>query len=324
VILASRPPEYDDYDEDDGLEAIDRLLGEFANGDDDDDDDGTECYAVSPVGDNPHKCTLIYLHGLTLHGEDYLDGSSHLPWAIGDEYAPGLRAVLPSAVFLPQPWGGQVPSWYTYVSQDSNAVGDESTLTATRERLLEYLESEVELLKGEGHRIFLGGCSQGCIVALDTFLREGPRLGLGGFVGSLGCLPSDELGFTGADAALEDFIRSEQASRRPIWLQCGLEDEEVPWKLVQQSLVRVKGRLPGLFVRELEGYGHDIEDKEVDVVNQFVRTYASDAYYEHNVELDDGEYYEGWFDDIGEDIGEDIGLEIGRDIQNGIIPGYNV
>lgn len=114
--------------------------------------------AVSPQNGNPHRQTLIYLHGLggaplrdvgknlqmggkwlkvslvkksawlkcwfshwnrTLlwkhigSGVDYLQADSELlwPWRLGASYAPGLRAVFPSAPLLQQPWGETLGSW---------------------------------------------------------------------------------------------------------------------------------------------------------------------------------------------------------------------
>ena len=76
----------------------------------------------------------------------------------------------------------------------------------TRVRLEEMVREEVSVLGGE--KVFLGGLSQGCTAALDVYLRLAP-LNLGGFVGSVGFLPSDAMGFKGADEAMERLLGDE-------------------------------------------------------------------------------------------------------------------
>merc|ERR1712039_835593 len=120
------------------------------------------------------------------------------------------------------------------------------------------LKAEISRLGGAAHNVFLGGMSQGCGVAMDIYFREGAKLGLGGFVGVAGWLPSDSDGFVGADAAVSAFVRQTMSSRkRPIWLMAPTGDhKEVPWKLVRGSLKRIDDKLPNLFLRKVNGRGH--------------------------------------------------------------------
>jgi len=236
---------------------------------------------VSPQNGNPHVCTLIYLHGFCGHAKEYLDGDTDwcLPWRLGHDYAPGLRVVLPTAPQLRQPWGEVRSSWYTYASRKRNGIGNTDSLAITRDRLVQLLQVEVERL-GDPSRVFLGGLSQGCTVALDVYLREAPRLGLGGFVGSVGFLPSDGLGFPGADDALRGLLADGRQASRPVWLLCATDDcSDVPWSLVRRSLRQVKGNLPGLVIREVRGRGHHVDEWEVDLLNEFLREHAKGAYF---------------------------------------------
>eukprot|EP00913_Durusdinium_trenchii_P011490 g10788.t1 len=188
-------------------------------------------------------------------------GHKHELLGAGDRW-PGLRTVLPDAKVMRQPWGDLEPSWHAYVRRSSNKVGDFSTLNQTRDRLAHIVYSEVERLHGEGHRVFLGGASQGCTVALDTYLLQARKLLLGGFVGSVGFLPTDRQGFRGATRALEKLINSHSQRHRPLWLQCATDDDElVPWRTdVKPSLHAATGRLPGLHVKEVTGRGHILDE----------------------------------------------------------------
>lgn len=241
---------------------------------------------VAAVGPRPGSChasTIVYLHGYTRSGEEYLPEGPLafcMPWVPGGDRAPGLRAVLPTAERLQQPWGDCETSWYGYSHPRRNHVGNPATLRATRARLRDLLLAEVRRLGGEASRLFLGGSSQGCAAALDVYLREAPRLGLGGFVGSTGFVPLESLGFRGAGAALQRLAADAEQARRPVWIQCATDDSRlVPWEnLVRPSLRRAEGRLPGLAVREVAGRGHAIEDWEGHIVNDFMRTHACEAY----------------------------------------------
>lgn len=153
-------------------------------------------------------------------------------------------------------------------------------MKVTRNLLKELVTAEVARLGGEGHRVFLGGLSQGCAVALDTYVRLAPKLHLGGFVGSVGFVPSDELGFLGASRCFKRLAADEQQAQRPVWIQCAIDDdEEVPWKsLVLPSVRRAKQVMPGLQVREVSGRGHAIDEWEEEFLNEFVKAHASFAY----------------------------------------------
>lgn len=229
---------------------------------------------------NNHACTIVYLHGFAGNGRQYLGDGQTLPWLFGVKHAPCLRAVLPTAERQRQPWGQLENSWYCYRVQKTNHVGDPTVLRSTRQLLETVVLKEVERLGGEGHRVFLGGLSQGCAVALDTYLRLAPHLKLGGFVGSVGFVPSDDLGFSGSTRALEVLAADEEQAKRPIWMQCATDDdEEIPWtSLASPSLERVRGALPGLKVDEIWGRGHSIDEWEEDYVNAFVKANAKYAY----------------------------------------------
>ncbi|CAL1130369.1 unnamed protein product [Cladocopium goreaui] len=95
-----------------------------------------------------------------------------------------------------------------YERADSNRVGDPSSLEQTRQRLEKILREEVALLGGRSELVFLGGLSQGCTAALDIYLQLASKLRLGGFVGSVGFLPRDAMGF-GNDERIEALLQDE-------------------------------------------------------------------------------------------------------------------
>lgn len=181
---------------------------------------------------------------------------------------------------MEQPWGEIARSWYKYKEPNRNHCGNISALEKTRKTLRHILEREIALLEGASERVFLGGSSQGCTTALDVYLREASRLQLGGFVGSVGFIPRDSLGFTGANAALEGLLKDAKQAERPVWMQCATDDRrDVPWRnLVSPLLPLVEGKMPGFTVRLVEGRGHGIQEWEAHIINDFLKRYMHDAY----------------------------------------------
>ncbi|CAE7368511.1 unnamed protein product [Symbiodinium microadriaticum] len=270
-------------------------------------------HIVSPVTGSPHRYTLIYLHGLGGAGGSYVSADSELelPWRLGDSYAPGLRAVLPSAPSMAQPWGEELASWYVYRALTSNEVADAESLASVRRALDEVIRNEVRHLAGDGRRVFLGGISQGCNMALDAYLRLASTLNLGGFVGSVGFLPSDRQGFPGSDRALRTLLEDSRQVLQPVWLQSAPGDaDEVPYDLVQSSLLRARSGWAGLQLQKIEGVGHDIGQFEASILNEFLRQHASDAYFEDHEILaptwsavgDDPEVHGGPILDVAKDL----------------------
>ncbi|CAE8642619.1 unnamed protein product, partial [Polarella glacialis] len=219
---------------------------------------------IKPAGGySVHNCTLIYLHGFGQRGQRYCNPGLKLPWVKGESGTPcasvsGLRVVLPTSSRLAQPWGELKPSWYVYADKTSNSAGEPTdALGATRSRILCILKEEIARLKGASHRVFLGGYSQGCGVALDTYLREGRQLGLGGFVGAGGWVPCDKDGFTGIDSAIARLIADPVQRLRPLWLMLPTDDAKfVTWQFASASLRRLSGKLPGLGLRKVSGRVH--------------------------------------------------------------------
>eukprot|EP00933_Yihiella_yeosuensis_P078463 TRINITY_DN8997_c1_g1_i1.p1 TRINITY_DN8997_c1_g1~~TRINITY_DN8997_c1_g1_i1.p1 ORF type:complete len:301 (+),score=65.37 TRINITY_DN8997_c1_g1_i1:67-903(+) len=239
------------------------------------------------AGSQQHSHTLIYLHGYGGRGKGYLPeflerlpSGFPAPWIHGRAHAPGLRVVLPTARRLQQPWGPTGTAWHGYVSADSNQVGDTTSLDETRYRLAKIIQDEISTLRGGAEKVFLGGFSQGCAAALDVYLREGSKLGLGGFVGSVGFVPSDKLGFRGADAAIEMLIKDAKQAARPLWLQSAKDDEWIPWgSLVKKSLKpMISAKVAGLKVKTVSGRGHLINDWEGCFLADFICEHAPDSY----------------------------------------------
>jgi len=218
---------------------------------------------VQPEGE--HRCTVIYLYGRDSRAcSQYAEAEGEFPWQAGSSRAPNLRTVLVDIQQLDFQRVESKTSWAA-LGVRSNRAGDPQALEATRQWIADLVQEEVQLL-GKGQNVFLGGFMQGCTLALDMYLREARRLQLGGFVGSVGFMPTDKLGFEGASK---------------VWLQCTTDDHEyAPWRtVVKPSLARATTILPGLLVREVSGLsGHALLRWEAQLLSKFLHEHVPLAY----------------------------------------------
>jgi len=158
-----------------------------------------------------HTCTLVFLHGRA-YTPSYYCINKHFFQA---QHAAGLRVVLPASPALFE--GKPLTQWF------SGWPPGEMQLEQPRREVLNVLDEEVQKLDGDASRVFLGGCSQGCILGLDVYMRC-PHT-LGGFCGLVGYWPSS------SDSVLEGGVHGARLAR-PIRLLNGARDDVVPWEMV--------------------------------------------------------------------------------------------
>mmetsp|Transcript_3862 Transcript_3862/g.14358 ORF Transcript_3862/g.14358 Transcript_3862/m.14358 type:complete len:852 (+) Transcript_3862:72-2627(+) len=188
-----------------------------------------------------HSVTLIYLHGFTCDGGSYLccaeyfyrEGKERKDDGDEDDEDdedegeavcynsyPGLKVVLPTAPLRPISAydGDRIRSWYDYLTDREGEEEDDSdkaTLDESTRRIHALLEQEVA--KVGASRVFLGGASQGCCVALHVAAtwKGAP---LGGIVATQGHLLSCTKWPT------------DWANRgTPVRVYHGLADETIQW-----------------------------------------------------------------------------------------------
>lgn len=113
-----------------------------------------------------HERTLVFLHGYGMEDKDHLELFTQVSKSF-----PTWRFVLPQAPIMKvTATYCDCPSWFDYLSDHGGAredTVDVFSLRVTREALRRVLHAEVTLLGGDSQRVFLGGLSQGGIMALD-------------------------------------------------------------------------------------------------------------------------------------------------------------
>jgi len=201
--------------------------------------------------DKPHTETIIFLHGLG----DTADGWFSLFYSKQSPVRDTTKVVLLTAPKAPVSinFGMTTTSWY-----DIKSISiDESTFTKTHgleeiktntKRVVTVLENEIKELNGDSKKVFIGGFSQGCCLALYAGLSFNQTLG--GIVGLSGYFfPITEI--------------NKANEMTPILLTHGLDDPLIPYEASQLSYKKIMGgerKIRTLWVPQLE---HGINEKVI-------------------------------------------------------------
>ncbi|CAJ1369289.1 unnamed protein product [Effrenium voratum] len=197
---------------------------------------GAEDQVMYPHGS--HTKSLVYLHGFTCNGYDYLK-EPHYVYRLkpvkkkkkakkdeeeddADEFEPfpGLKVVFPSAPKREiSCYKGEIlHAWYDYMTDYEGEREDELSmedLEQTTARVHALLDAEAAAVGAEN--VFLGGASQGCGTALHIALTYPGQLG--GVIGTMGHLLS-------CTPVNKDWV----AKKIPIFVYNGLADTMMLWE----------------------------------------------------------------------------------------------
>lgn len=183
-----------------------------------------------------HTTSLVYLHGFTCSGYDYLKEpyfvyrpkpkkkkkakSKEEDEEDEMEPFPGLKVVYPTAPkrAITCYQGEILHAWHDYITDHEGDLEDELSLEDLQEttaRIHALLDAEAALVGGKN--VFLGGASQGCGTALHIALTY--KGDLGGVIGAMGhlltCTP----------------ITPEWLAKKiPIFVYNGLDDTTMKWE----------------------------------------------------------------------------------------------
>ena len=134
----------------------------------------------------PLTSSLVWMHGLGDSAEGWLD-----VFGTSETFAPeGMRVRLLTAPMSPVTInsGFKTNSWYDITdlsTQDGRA--NQADIDRNSEDIQSILDEEAECHQGDISKVYIGGFSQGCAMAMhNSMLRNGS---LGGVVGLSGYLP---------------------------------------------------------------------------------------------------------------------------------------
>mmetsp|Transcript_22617 Transcript_22617/g.16035 ORF Transcript_22617/g.16035 Transcript_22617/m.16035 type:complete len:159 (+) Transcript_22617:382-858(+) len=146
------------------------------------------------------------------------------------------KVILPTAPQRPVTLnnGHVMTSWYDIktVDRPKNLTLEDNRTNYSQEEILEsvqivtkYIDEEVDKLGGDSAKVFVGGFSQGCAVALATMMHYNKGV-LGGCVGLSGMMCAD------IDMASIDVA---QKKTTPVFLYHGKADPMIPCDLAEKT-----------------------------------------------------------------------------------------
>ena len=155
-----------------------------------------------------HTHTIIALHGRGSQGpefaEDLFQGQTSAGKTV-QEHLPSYKWVFPSSqerhstVFQEE-----MDEWFDIYSLTDPSAREELQVEGLRDAigfLLNVIRDEIELLDGDGSRLYILGISQGCATGLLAMLVG--QVTLGGFIGISGWMPfraqMEEIGTKGSE-----------------------------------------------------------------------------------------------------------------------------
>ena len=189
-----------------------------------------------------HEGTLIFLHGLGDTNEGW-----HATWR-EEVKIPGLRVLFPQAPRRPVTlnFGMRMPAWYDIYSLDeTDKREDETGMLASARHLHDLIEKET--LPKE--RIFVGGFSQGAVIAILAGLSYVHKLG--GIISLSGYLP------------LRNSLASHIKNRPPIWMAHGTADPVIQPRWSHHSRDKLKELGVEVQWMEYPGMAHGCCPKEL-------------------------------------------------------------
>ena len=131
-----------------------------------------DCITLEPS--SPATACVLWMHGLGADGNDFVPVVPELGLPAGH----AVRFVFPNAPSMPVTINGGyvMPAWYDIASAEIDKRADEAGVRKSQAAIAELIADQ--RAKGiASERIVLAGFSQGGVIALQTGLRHGEKLG---------------------------------------------------------------------------------------------------------------------------------------------------
>ena len=175
---------------------------------------------ISPKNPKNHKNTMIWMHGVGGSADGYEKYFKDKKTPLGNTFKTRLvnSKVIPMTVSAGLP----IASWYDVLDLNMNEKSyNFKHVEENRLRLNKIIDEEVKILKGNSKKVYIGGFSQGCSMALHTGLNYTKQLG--GIIGLSG--------FKFAQTTHPNKMSQEV----PILLIHGQDDVVIRWKQVAEK-----------------------------------------------------------------------------------------
>lgn len=221
--------------------------------------DVTDKVLILTPASGTYKYSLIWLHGMNMQVQKFYNIflSDELIHLLSD-----FKVILPQAPTAPvRVEGKAVPSWFDVTERKFGKPFDllfgRSEILSNAKTISDLIETEAKALGGDYSKVFLGGFSQGCALALYAGLSLPQKLG--GIVGYAGYFFE---------------ITPELADDRQVLVIHGHKDKIRPWTQVEHTYEPLKDKENVKF-SFFDSMGHDMNTDEArKALYDFLREHA--------------------------------------------------
>ncbi len=208
---------------------------------------------LSPLSGGKPDALVVLIHGYGSNGDDLVS------------LAALMQPALPGAAFVAPNAPGRIPSlaaahqWWAIetFSMAERAAGADAAASG----LDAFVSAELEALGLTGDRLILLGFSQGTMMALHVGLRRADAVA--GIIGISGMLVAPER------------LKSEIASRPPVLLIHGTEDEVVPFRSLELAAAALAEAGVTVETHVSPGTNHSVAPDGLKAAISFVRRVLS-------------------------------------------------
>jgi predicted esterase len=157
--------------------------------------------------------------------------------------------------------GEKLRSWYDYLTDHEGEAEDDlrpETMEDAAKRIHALVARETKTL-GDASRVFVGGCSQGCITSLHAVATLPAQSKIGAFVGCVGHVLSA--------TPVENLPSRVEGG---LYFFQGISDKVMQWQWVSPTFERLTALPMPIHIRRLPGVGHDIDEYEHEMLASFL------------------------------------------------------
>lgn len=192
--------------------------------------------------------TLIFLHGLGDTGKGWEGAIKYLASTL-----PHFRFVLPTAPTRPVTLNNHfsMPAWYDlYSLSPLNHTVDEAGIAQSQNKITELVQKE----RQSGKRVFVGGFSQGAVIALQVGLQCTEVSGI--------------VALSGYYALPDAIVKNQEV---PILMCHGTADAIVQYAWGQKSANALKEKNLNVQFKSYPGMAHESSIEELDDLSRFLQ-----------------------------------------------------
>lgn len=136
-------------------------------------EESLNCGEITELGRKNAEFIVIFLHGLSSTGKSFLPVAEYLIRKLGDNW----RFILPTAPTVKLTVSASsMPAWFDIKNQDLTKDQDEAGILRSSKFTQSLIQSLIAVGVKPGH-IFVGGFSQGGLIAADAVLTGSVQIG---------------------------------------------------------------------------------------------------------------------------------------------------